>query len=482
MHDSDKMGPDGPRPDETGVGVTGAGASGPGSRGPDVSGAHVTEPGASPAGVTRAVVTRVDEMGLNSMGLNGAGMEEAGMEKAGTDGTRLDGMRVALVLGTASGGLGRHVRSVAEGLVERGARVAVCGPASTDELYRFSARGARFAEVDLGDRPRPLDDAKAVARLRGLLRGADVVHAHGLRAGALAVAACARVAPGPLRVAGGGPPLIVTLHNAVIAGGRTAAVYGALERVVALGASRVLGVSPDLEERMRSLGARRVGHALVPAPAPRTPPGPAVRAGLRDELGVGDRPLVITVARLAEQKGLHTLLDAAGGWTGRAPVPLTVLVGDGPLHDELAARIEAEDLPVRLLGRRRDVPELLAAADVAVVPSVWEGQPLIVQEILRAGLPLVATRVGGIPGMVGAQDRPADGAGLLHGPESEAALLVPSGDAGALTRAVARVLDDPALAARLAGAAARRAVDLPTEDDAVEQLAGFYREAVRRRG
>ncbi|WP_037559121.1 glycosyltransferase [Spirillospora albida] len=389
-------------------------------------------------------------------------------------------MRVALVLGTASGGLGRHVRSVAEGLVERGARVAVCGPASTDELYRFSARGARFAEVDLADRPRPLDDARAVARLRGLLRGADVVHAHGLRAGALAAMACARVAPGPLRVAGGGPPLIVTLHNAVIAGGRTAAVYGALERVVALGASRVLGVSPDLEERMRSLGARRVAHALVPAPAPRTPPGPAVRAGLRDELGVGDRPLIITVARLAEQKGLHTLLDAAAGWTGRVPVPLTVLVGDGPLHDGLAARIEAEDLPVRLLGRRKDVPQLLAAADIAVVPSVWEGQPLIVQEILRAGLPLVATRVGGIPGVVGAQDRP-DGGGLLHGPESEAALLVPPGDAGALTRAVARVLDDPALAARLAEAAARRAVDLPTEDDAVEQLAGFYREAVRRR-
>ncbi|TDC90067.1 glycosyltransferase family 1 protein [Actinomadura sp. 7K507] len=394
-------------------------------------------------------------------------------------------MRVALVLGTSAGGVGRHVRSVAAGLAGRGARVVVCGPAPTEELFGFAGDGVRFAEVDLADRPRPVNDAKAVARLRTLLRDAGVVHAHGLRAGALAVAACARVAPGPLRFGRGPAPLVVTLHNAVIAGGRTAAVYGTLERVVARGASSVLGVSPDLEERMRSLGARSVGHAIVPAPAPQAPPGPAVRADLRAELGVGERPVVITVGRLADQKGLPTLLDAARDWAGRTPPPLVAIVGDGPLEDELRARIDAEELPVRLLGRRSDVPGLLAASDVAVVPSVWEGQPLSVQEILRAGLPLVATRVGGIPGMVGAGGRTPDGGSagagdgggpLLHGPESEAALLVPPGDAGALERAVSRVLDDPALAARLGSAAAQRSAMLPDESDAVDQLAELYRE------
>jgi len=387
----------------------------------------------------------------------------------------LDGLRVAIVLGTSAGGVGRHVRSIAAGLAGRGARVLVCGPAATEEQFGFSGAGARFAEVDLADRPRPVNDAKAVRRLRALLRGADVVHAHGLRAGALAVAAGARVAPGPLRFSRGGPPLVVTLHNAVITGGRTAAVYGALERVVARGATRVLGVSPDLEERMRSLGARSVGHAVVPAPAPRAQPGPAVRADLRAELGVGERPLILTVGRLAEQKGLPTLLDAAAVWAARTPPPLVAIAGDGPLEADLLARIEAEDLPVRLLGRRSDVPGLLAACDVAVVPSVWEGQPLIVQEILRAGRPLVATRVGGIPGMVGAAERPAEGA-LLQGPESDAALLVPPGDAEALERAVSRVLDDPSLAARLGSAAAERAALLPDEADAVDQLASVYRE------
>lgn len=408
----------------------------------------------------------------------------------------MDGLRVAIVLGTSAGGVGRHVRSVAAGLAGRGARVMVCGPAATEELFGFAAAGARFAEVDLADRPRPVHDARAVARLRTLLRDADVVHAHGLRAGALTVTACARLAPGPLRFSRGGPPIVVTLHNAVIAGGRTAAVYGALERLVARGAGRVLGVSPDLEERMRELGARSVGRALVPAPAPGAQPGPAVRADLRAELGVGDRPLILTVGRLADQKGLPTLLDAAKTWGGRTPPPLVAIVGDGPLEGELRARIDAEGLPVRLLGRRADVPELLAAADIAVVPSVWEGQPLIVQEILRAGRPLVATRVGGIPQLVGTGRPIGDGAGggtgdgagtagsgggepgasLLHGPESEAALLVPQGDAGALERAVSRVLDDPALAVRLGAAAAQRAAALPTEDDAVEQLAGLYTE------
>lgn len=390
------------------------------------------------------------------------------------DNRDLEGLRVALVLGTSAGGVGRHVRSVAAGLAGRGARVLVCGPPRTQEQFGFGGAGVRFAAVDFADRPRPARDARAVVRLRSLLRGADVVHAHGLRAGALAVAAGARVAPGPLRFSRSGAPLVVTLHNAVIAGGRTAAVYGALERVVARGAARVLGVSPDLEERMRSLGARSVGHAIVPAPAPKAQPGPAARADLRAELGVGDRPLILTVGRLAEQKGLPTLLDAAAVWAARTPPPLVAIAGGGPLEDELRARIEAEDLPVRLLGHRSDVPGLLAACDVAVLPSVWEGQPLVVQEILRAGKPLVATRVGGIPGMVGAT-RPA-GDALLHGPESDAALLVPPGDAEALERAVSRVLDDPSLAARLGSAAAERSALLPGEDDAVDQLAGIYRE------
>jgi glycosyltransferase involved in cell wall biosynthesis len=370
----------------------------------------------------------------------------------------LSGLKVAIVLATSAGGVGGHVRSVVAGLTARGARVVVLGPASTEKLFGFAAAGARFVAVEIADRPHPAADARAVARIRGLTRGADVVHAHGLRAGGLAALALARAVPAGLRTAT--PPLVVTLHNAVIAGGVIGAAYATLERIVARGAAEILAVSPDLEERMRSLGAESVGRALVPAPPRRRSEDAAAQAKLRAELGAVERPLIAVVARLAEQKGLPTLLDASAGWARQTPAPLVAIAGDGPLEAPLRARIEAETLPVRLLGRRADVPELLAAADVAVVSSVWEGQPLIVQEVLRAGRPLVATRVGGIPAMVG-----------------EAAVLVPSGDEAALEAAVTRILDNPEFAERLASSASRQALRLPTEEDAIDQLTQVYARA-----
>ena len=91
-----------------------------------------------------------------------------------------------------------------------------------------------------------------------------MVHAHGLRAGALTAIALSLVRPS---VYDRRPGLVVTVHNAPPAGGATGAVYRVLERIVARSADSVLCVSGDLEERMRAAGARRVGRALVPAPS-----------------------------------------------------------------------------------------------------------------------------------------------------------------------------------------------------------------------
>jgi len=360
-------------------------------------------------------------------------------------------LRIALVLGTSGGGVGRHVASLAAGLGAAGHDVLVVGPAETDAVFGFTSAGARFARWDISDRPRPTGDVRAVRRLRGLFSGADVVHAHGLRAGGLAVIAL-RSLRAKRRA---GPPLVVTLHNALLAPGAVALAYGVLERLVARGASVVLGVSADLEDRMRRLGAREVGAAVVPSPS-----GPvSVRdpADTRAELGA-EGPLVVTVGRLAEQKGLPLLLDVAGRFADRSPRPTFVVAGDGPLEDPLRRRIDAERLPVRLLGRRADVPDLLAAADVVVVPSQWEGQPLVVQEALRAGAPLVATAVGGIPYLVG-----------------DAAVLVPYGDPAALADAVATLLDDPAGRDWLAATARARAAELPDDADAVDAVLAVYR-------
>ena len=167
------------------------------------------------------------------------------------------------------------------------------------------------------------------------------------------------------------------------------------------------------------------------------------------------------MGRLAAQKGFTTLIQAAARWQRRRTVPLLLIAGEGPLEAELRRQAAAAGVSVRFLGPRRDVPALLAAADVVVVPSIWEGQPLIVQEALRAGRPLVATRVGGITGLTG----------------DDGALLVPPGDAGALAAAVTRLLDDPAAAARLEAAARARAALLPTETAAVDQVLRLYQRA-----
>jgi glycosyltransferase involved in cell wall biosynthesis len=101
----------------------------------------------------------------------------------------------------------------------------------------------------------------------------------------------------------------------------------------------------------------------------------------------------------------------------------------------------------------------MAAADVVVVPSLWDGQPLVVQEALRSGRPLVASRAGGIPDLTG----------------EDGALLVPAGDAGALARAVLSLLDDPGEAVRLRVAATERSKSLPGDGAAVDSAIALYR-------
>ena len=357
--------------------------------------------------------------------------------------------RVTLVTGTASGGLRAHVRMLAEGLAGRGVSVTVAGPRQTG---LETAASARFAPVEITARPRPAD-VRALRDLRRLLAGdpPDTVHAHGMRAGALAAIALAGAARG------GRPGLVVTVHNAPPDGGGAARlVYLVLERVVARRADLILAVSSDLERRMRDAGAARVERALVPAPGAAPVPANPDRG----------RPLILAVGRLAPQKGFGTLLDAAPAWRRRAPEPRLLIAGDGPLRADLRARAARLGVDAEFPGRRGDIGVLLARASVFVMPSRWEGQPLALQEALAAGVPVVASDTGGIGDLTGG-DIGSGGA----------ALLVEPGNARRLGQAVARVLDDDALAGRLRDAARDRAARLPSPDDAVTAALGAYARA-----
>ncbi|WP_369141174.1 glycosyltransferase family 4 protein [Modestobacter versicolor] len=368
--------------------------------------------------------------------------------------------RIAQVLATSTGGVGTHLRSLLSPLGRAGASVRVCGPRATEELFAFTATGADFREVGISAGLAPAADLRAVLALRRATTGADLVHAHGLRAG-LVAAAARRLAGERSR------PLVLTLHNALPGGGGLRRqVLQAAELATIRGADVVLAASADLADNARRLGARDV--RVAPVAAPPLPPARRPRPEVRRELGLDDqRPLVVAIGRLHPQKGYDVLLDAVARWVADPrlrPVPLVAIAGDGPLHDELAARIAAEQLPVTLLGRRTDVADLLGAADVCVLPSVWEARSLTAQEALRAGTPLVATAVGGIPELVGA-----------------AAQLVPVGDARALAEAVTGVLTDPALIARLGAAGPAQAAGWPDEAATAQQLVGLYRELLGQR-
>jgi glycosyltransferase involved in cell wall biosynthesis len=363
----------------------------------------------------------------------------------------LEGRKVALVFATSTGGVGRHVHSLTRGLVTRGARVTVLGDSAAEELFAFSAAGADFRPVDIDRQRDPRRDLRAVRELRVATNCADLIHAHGLRASAITGLATPRRTP-----------FVTTWHNAVLGSARRRHGYAVLERWIARRADIVLGASADLVDRARRFGARRA--LLGPVAAPPLPPAQRDPSSVRAELGAGERPLVLTVGRLSKQKRLDVLIDAAVLLGKRDPVPVVAVAGSGPVERTIADRVRETRAPMTLLGHREDVADLLAAADIVVLPSAWEARPLAAQEALRAGRPLVATAVGGVPDLVG-----------------DAAVLVPPGDARVLADAIAALLDDRARRERLAAAGPLRAATWPDEDAAIAIVTGVYADVLGAR-
>lgn len=329
-------------------------------------------------------------------------------------------MRIGLLLAESRGGIGQHVASLVPRYLEAGHEVVVCAPPGTAEHFDFG-------------------DATVVAQAVGL-RGCDVIHAHGYRAGTTALRDRARLRP-----------LVVTWHNAVLTTGPRGLVMRLGQRLVARGADLTLGASSDLVELAKSLGARNA--QLAPVAAPALPEARTSAVSVREALGLGDEPLVLAVGRLAPQKDYPTLLSVAA----QLPDVVFAVVGDGPLRDNLQARIDAEGLPVRLLGHRSDVADLLGAADVFLLTSHWEARALVLQEAVKAGVPVVATAVGGVPELVG-----------------DSAVLAAPGDAEGLAAGVREVFSDPAKAAAMRTAGWELAAGWPDEDEVAKNLLDIY--------
>jgi glycosyltransferase involved in cell wall biosynthesis len=348
-----------------------------------------------------------------------------------------------LVLGSSTGGIGAHVASLAGECVRAGDRVTVCGPADTDDLFGFSSGGAGFD-------PLPVRLSLVLHRrqrrtLLSLVRSNSVVHAHGLQAGVVVALVARRTST----------RVVVTWHNAPLTGGPRRWAHVLLERVAARLSTITVGASEDLVVRARRAGAKAA--VFVPVAPPGLGEPTAEPEALLEAEGVAGRPVVLAVGRLHRQKRFDVLVAAAGIWGDRVPRPVVLIAGDGPEHDSLERQAVQLGADVRLLGRRSDVADLLAIADVVVLPSEWEARPLVAQEALAAGRALVATPVGGVPSLVGS-----------------AAVLVPVGRPAALAAAVTRLLDDPDHRERLQRDAVARAAEWPDAAAVAVMLRSLY--------
>jgi glycosyltransferase involved in cell wall biosynthesis len=326
-------------------------------------------------------------------------------------------LRVLHVCESTVGGIGNVLLDLVSAQRGRGWSVTVAAPPDP----RLAAAGAEVRAWDPGPRPGPGLPA-ALRGVRDAVRAADpdVVHLHSSMAGL-----CGRLAVRGRR------PTVLQPHSWSFWAREGAVARAALtwERAGARWTDLVLCVSED-ERRAGQAAGIATRYAVVPNGvdlARFAPAGDDERQRARAALGLGGGPLAVCVGRLHRQKGQHLLLDAWPAVRTAVPGAVLALVGEGPDRSGLEARAGAD---VLLPGAARDVRQWLAAADVVVQPSVWEGMALSVLEAMASGRSVVATDVSGMREVL------ADGAGVL----------VPR-EAPALAAAVAARLRDPSLAA-----------------------------------
>jgi glycosyltransferase involved in cell wall biosynthesis len=357
----------------------------------------------------------------------------------------------------AVGGASIHVRDLARAMLDRGhsAVVVVGGVGPVTE--QLAAAGVPFRPVEWLQRNiHPLRDARALRELTSLLRelAPDLVSTHTAKAGWVGRAACARL----------GLPAIYTPHGLAI-GSRISPAAGAVftyaERAAARWASAILCVSEY--ERKLAL-ERRIAPAdkiLVVYNGVRD-----IEPGLRAEPG-RDAARICSVARLEAPKDHATLLDALA-LLRSAPWELD-LVGDGPLEPSLREQVNALGLAgrVRFLGYRDDPARTLAGAQLFVLSTRSEAFPRSILEAMRAGLPSVASNVGGV------------GESVAHG---RTGLLVEPGNAGALAKSIGELLLNPRLRTEMGAAARARYESRYRLERMVEKTSAIYATVLNRAG
>lgn len=244
----------------------------------------------------------------------------------------------------------------------------------------------------------------------------------------------------------------------------------AIDRRLAAWTDKVVGNSNAVVDFYREAGVPDDRLAMIPSGIADEEPPEVDPSAVRDEFGFPpEAKVAIFIGRLAPQKAVDDLLSALDLLQHTEPDLRTLIVGDGPLREQLVAKARAFTLDetVRFLGHRDDVPRLLAASDVLVLPSLYEGLPNVVLEAMRSRKPVVATSAPGTTEVV------IDG---------ETGRLVPVRDVVALARALRELTRDPALARRMGEAGRARVEAEFRAETMVERFAALYEEIARAKG
>jgi glycosyltransferase involved in cell wall biosynthesis len=248
-------------------------------------------------------------------------------------------------------------------------------------------------------------------RLAGMIRAwqPDILHSHMVHANlvARAVRPLARV-----------PALVSTIHN-IYDGGRLRMLAYRLSNGLVDRVTIISRLAADRYLKIRAAPRDRLQVIPNTVDTARFRPLPHARARIRQELGLGDEFVWLAVGRFEEAKDYPNMLNAFAAHAARRPSSRLLLVGQGSLRPMVESVMQSLGLGerVRFLGVRRDVPDIMNAADAYLLSSAWEGMPVVLLEAAAVGLPIVATRVGGVPEVVEHQKT-----GLLVEPDNPGSL------------------------------------------------------------
>ncbi|MBI3988606.1 MAG: GT4 family glycosyltransferase PelF [candidate division NC10 bacterium] len=379
----------------------------------------------------------------------------------------MDKIRICRIITRLNiGGPAQHVILLSAGLPrEEFETLLVIGKEEEGEGSLFDLAMAKGCQPFLLPRlHRPiglLDDLLTLVALFRLFKRwkPHIVHTHTSKAGTL----------GRLAARAAGVLIVVhTFHGHIFEGYFSpwqATAFLTVERLLAKFTTRIITLS---EGQRRELLARKIGNeekiVVLPLGLELDPfSACAAKSGqLREELGLlGEEKLVGIVGRLVPIKGHEIFLQAARVVAERLPSCRFLIVGDGPERLKLQGMAEALGLSseVLFLGWRRDLDRIYADLDLCTLSSSNEGTPVSIIEAMAAGVPVVATQVGGVKDLV------------TH---HETGLLVPPGDAQALASAILTLLNDPEKAQRMARAAKARAYPFYDVKALLSRMSDFY--------